>query len=98
MSGRVLKSYSKEYKLSALKLAEELGSVAEAARSLGIGTSNLHGWKKACLNDGVDSFPGKGKLKPEDEKLHQLEQENRKLKTENEFLKKAATYFAAHQK
>lgn len=92
------KTYTKEFKLSAVKLSKDLGSVAEAARKIGITAPNLYNWRAANLKNGEGAFPGKGKLNAEDEKLRQLENENRKLKLELEFLKKAATYFAAHQK
>ena len=91
-------AYTKEYKIDAIKLAKDLGSVSEAARKLGISDKSIYNWKDQCSKEGKNAFPGKGKLNQDDAKLHSLEVENRKLKMELEFLKKAASYFAAQQK
>lgn len=92
------REYSNQYRLEAIKLADSLGSASQAAKSLGIAVSLIYAWKSKLARDGTDAFPGKGKLTPEDGKLRALEAECRKLKLENEFLKKAASYFATHQK
>ena len=98
MAVKKVREYTKEFRQEAVKLAQDLGSVAGAAKKLGIPTSVLYAWRTKFKKDGADAFPGKGKLAPEDEKQRSLESENRRLKLEIEFLKKAATYFAAHQK
>lgn len=90
--------FTKEYKIDAVKLAKELGSVVEAAKKLGVTPKNIYNWKERYAKDGSDAFPGKGKLTADDAKIHGLESEVRKLKQELEFLKKAASYFAAQQK
>ena len=92
------KQYTKEYKLSALELSKKLKSVAEAAKSLGISAKNIYSWQKQLTTDKQDAFRGKGRLTIEDEKWKRLENENRRLKMENDFLKKAASYFAAAQR
>ena len=98
MGTKNVREYTNEFRLSAIQLAKDLGSVSAAAKSLGISKSIIHAWKAKVALDGSNAFPGKGKLTPDDAKLKALENENRKLKMELEFLKKAATYFAAHQK
>lgn len=98
MGTKKQREYTKEFRLEAIKLASDLGSVLQAAKSLGIVPSLIYTWKSKLAKDGPDAFPGKGKLTPEEAKLSALETECRKLKMENEFLKKAATYFATHQK
>ena len=92
------KFYTKEYKLRAVKLAKELGSVTEAAKNLGISTVTLYSWRSQFEKEGENAFPGKGKMNAEDEKIFRLEKEVRQLKMENDFLKKAAGYFASQQK
>jgi transposase len=42
---------------------------------------------------GAQAFPGNGRLSPEQEELHQLRQENKRLRMEREILKKAALFF-----
>jgi transposase len=89
--------HTKEFKLDALKLAK-LKGVAQAARELGIKDSLIYNWRKQFAKDGEDSFPGKGNLKPTDERLRELERENKRLAEENDILKKAAIYFANQKK
>ena len=52
-----------EFKAEAVKLVTDQGySVAEAARSLGIGETLLRSWKQALDTQGDQAFPGHGKL------------------------------------
>jgi len=44
--------------------------------------------------EGAEAFPGKGCLKPEDEELRRLREENRRLRMERDILKKATAFFA----
>jgi transposase len=46
------------------------------------------------LADPDHAFPGKGKLKPEDEELRKLRRENEILKEERDILKKALAVFS----
>ena len=48
--------------------------------------------------DKENAFPGRGKLKPDDEELPSLKRENERLKEEMEILKNAVLYFAMLQK
>jgi len=74
------KQYSQEFKLQALKLAEDLGSVGKAARELGVHEANIHRWKR----DFIPVQLGNGQKKT----ISELESENRKLFKENNELKK----------
>ena len=44
--GKEQKTYEKEYKEQAIKLAKEIGA-AKAARELGVPKGTLYGWQKA---------------------------------------------------
>ena len=55
-------------------------------------------WMKRYREHGEKSFVGSGHILPENEELVRLRRENRDLREENEILKKAAAYFAKHQK
>ena len=89
------KSYSKQFKIDAVKLVTDQGyNVSEAARNLGIHHGVLRKWKKQLESDESGAFPGKGKMTPEKEELIRLRKENKKLKMEKEILKKAAAFFA----
>jgi transposase len=91
------RQYSKEFKLEALKLAEQIG-VAEAAKDLGISENAIYYWRKAAKTEGTDAFRGHGRLTERDEELRKLREENRKLKNEREILKKAAVFFASQHR
>ena len=89
------KTYTKEFKLDAIRLVTEQGYArAEAARNLGINANMLGRWVQEHLADKGAAFRGKGKLTPEQQELRRLQEENRKLKLEREILKKAAAFFA----
>jgi transposase len=68
--------------------------VAEAARNLGINATMLGRWKREHEARERGAFPGKGHLPPDQEELHRLREENKRLRMEREILKKAAAFFA----
>jgi len=91
------KTYTKEFKLEAIRLMEESGRPpAEIAMQLGIRRNQLYKWKEQFAKKGKDAFPNKrGRPSKEDQsELATLKQENLQLKEENAILKKAAAYFA----
>lgn len=89
------KSYSREFKIDAVKLITEQGyKISEAARNLGINPNVVARWKSQFERDAEYSFPGKGHMTPEKEELHRLRQENKRLRMEREILKKATAFFA----
>ena len=87
------KQHTKDFKLEALKLAEQVG-VARTAGDLGVGESLLYRWRKAAQTEGADAFRGNGRLTERDEELRKLRQEVKTLKQEREILKKATSFFA----
>ncbi len=92
--------YTREFKLSAVKLVNEQGySVPEAARSLGVDAANVRGWvekfSSASAEEGGVLPSGEGVLKAE---LRRLRKENTRLLMEREILKKAAAFFAREQR
>jgi transposase len=92
---RTRRTYTPEFKAEAVKLVTEQGySVAEAARSLGIGDTLLRNWKQALQSQGDQAFPGRGKLSPFEEANRRLRAENQRLKAERDIRKKAAAFFA----
>ena len=92
---RQRRSYTREFKVEAVKLVTEKGySVAEAARSLGIGENLLRNWTQALQDQGDQAFPGNGKLPAVEEDLRRLKAENKRLQMERDILKKATAFFA----
>ena len=88
------RTYSREFKESAVKLVYEQGyAPAEAARSLGVDPATLRFWLK--------KFPAPtGGMAPESSlkaELQRLREENKRLLLEREILKKATAFFAKQQ-
>jgi transposase len=95
--GTQRRRFDKQFKLDALRMVRESGrSVASIARDLGIHPNSLYQWKRELGKDGSHAFPGKGKLKPEDEELRRLRRENETLREERDILKKALAVFSRH--
>jgi transposase len=89
------RSYTKQFKIDAVKLVTEQGyNISEAARNLDIHPNLLRRWRDQLNNDQAQSFPGKGHMISEKEELNQLRKENKRLRMEHEILKKAAAFFA----
>jgi transposase len=89
------KTYTREYKLEAVRLAAAGDrSIAQVARDLGINKNTLYKWRQDLQDDPEQAFPGKGKLKPQDEELRRLRRENQALRQERDFLKRAAVWLA----
>ena len=92
---RQRRSYTREFKVEAVKLVTDKGSsVAEAARSLGIGETLLRSWKQAFETEGDQAFPGHGNFPAIEEELRRLRAENKRLQAERDILKKATAFFA----
>jgi transposase len=82
--------FTNEFRAEAIKLVLEQGySQTEAGNRLGINPKNLSRWIKERADDKVPSKT-KIKLSAEQEELHQLRRENKRLKLERDILKKAA--------
>ncbi len=88
------KQYTREFKLEALKLAEQLGSVAEATRQLGLTTNAIHNWKNKYKYSFANQTEPKAVLSAEAEEIKQLKKENEELKKVNYILKRAAAFFS----
>ena len=89
------RSFDKEFKLSAVKLVlESEKSVESIASELGVSSNTLFNWKRKYLEDAKNAFPGKGRMKPEDEELRRVKKELSRVTMERDILKKAIAYFA----
>ena len=89
------RQYDRQFKLDALRMVQESDrSIASIARDLGLHPNVLYKWREKLLVDSEHAFPGKGKLKPEEEELRRLRHENELLKEERDILKKALAVFS----
>ena len=81
------RSFSREYKLEAVRAAERSGNTSQTARDLGLKPALIHRWKRELRDDGGRAFPGNGA--PRDEEMAQLKRENKRLQEQLSILKKA---------
>jgi transposase len=91
--------YTEQFKREAVRLVTDQGyRVAEAARNLGLNASMLGRWKRevAQIMNGAGARNGRIPLDPEE--VHQLREENRRLRMERDILKKALGFFASESK
>jgi transposase len=89
------RKFDRQFKLDAVRRAEESERpTAEIARELGIHPNVLYLWRTQLLSDREHAFPGKGKLKPEDEELRRLRRELENVREERDILKKALAVFS----
>ena len=89
------KKYEREFKLNAVKLYRESGkSYEEIAKNLGISKSTLYAWIQEYKENGEDSFPGSGILKPCNEELYRLKKQLADVTMERDILKKAVAIFS----
>jgi transposase len=89
------RKFTKEFKVEAVKLVVDEGmKQGDVARDLGIKPDVISRWVMAYERDAEEAFPGKGRLKPQEQRIKALEEEVRRLRMERDILKKATAYFA----
>ena len=92
---RPRRHHRQEFKQEAVALVVEHGySCAAAGRSLGVRGALIGRWKDEREAYAAEAFPGKGKRTAEQQRIYELESENRRLRMEREILKKATAFFA----
>lgn len=99
--GRRRQSFTREFKLEAVRLLE-LGQkpAAQLALELGIRRNMLYKWQRDLRGNGeAQAFRGRGR-KPIDRQseVERLKAELKKVTEERDILKKAAAYFAKELK
>ena len=87
------------FKLQVVKMIRESGlTVPQVCKDLDLTDSAVRTWLKQ-FDEETAGRPGIGKpLSPEQQRIRQLEVENRQLKSDNELLKKASAFFAREMK
>jgi transposase-like protein len=85
--------FSPQFKAEAVQMVIETGKpIAAVARDLGIHDGTLGNWVNAYQREHPE--PDQAISPIERARVKELEDENRRLRMENEFLKKAAAFFA----
>ena len=93
MARRKRRKFTPEQKADAVRLVEQVGSLAQVARDLDLNESSLYRWVNQTQ---IDKDKGaEGPLKTDErEELRLLRQRVRTLELERDFAKKAAAFFA----
>lgn len=87
------RKFSPQFKAEAVQMVIETGKpVAAVARDLGVNDGTLGNWVAAWRD--ANPLPETALSPIERARVSELEEENRRLRMENEFLKKAAAFFA----
>jgi transposase len=91
--------YGKETKEQVvLRILNKESTIREMSDQLGVHYTTVRDWVRQYRQKKEESFPGSGHRSPSDAEWMKLLKENADLKEENEFLKKAAAFFAKSQK
>jgi len=94
---RPKKSFSREFKDEAVKMVIETSRpITRVAKELGINEGTLGNWVSVYRREHAGEEPPI--TVSERVRLRETEREIRELKMENEFLKKAAAYFASEHR
>ena len=87
------KSFSPEYREEAVKMVIDASRpIAQVAREVGVNPGTLGNWVNVYRRDHAGDEPALDLS--ERARLREAERQLREVKMENEFLKKAAAYFA----
>lgn len=93
------RTFDDSYKLEIVKMIKDQGlTVAQVCRDQSIGETAVRRWVQQYEAEQLGQA-GIGKpLTAEQQRIRQLEQENRQLKMDNDILKKATAFFARELK
>lgn len=89
--------YSLEFKLKAVELSNERGSLVNVANELNVSTDNIKRWKKE-FNKGKLTNKSVPIKSPEEQELIRLRKELADIKLERDILKKAVGIFSKSDK
>jgi len=103
---RKRREFDSNFKLEVARMVRDQGlSISEVCRSMDLGESSVHRWvtqydaERAGGGGAGAGGTGAGKpLTADQQRIRQLELENRRLKEDNEILKKASAFFARELK
>ena len=94
-------TYEKSFKEEAVRLSDEIG-IKKAAQQLGISYNTLSDWRYKRKQHGSQAYVGSGHRRmssdPKEQRIYELEKENRELQRANEILQEALGFFAKNRK
>lgn len=93
------KTYDKAFKVKVAKdIINELTTVGQVSKDFGVTRPMVSRWVAEYKRYKSKAFTGRGKRLPDKAKLYTLEQENKRLKEENEILKKFEAFVQQKKK
>jgi transposase-like protein len=81
------RSFTKEFKLAAIRRLEQGVSISEVARALEVDSNVLHRWRREFRRGPGNAFPGNGKPRWSEGKIAELERKVGQQALEIDFLK-----------
>lgn len=96
---RKRREFDASFKLEVVRMVKDQRlSVIDVCRTIDLGETVIRRWIKQYETD-LNGQPGIGKpLTAEQQRIRQLEAENRQLRMDNDLLKKASAFFARELK
>ena len=96
---RTRRAFDAAFKLQVVQMIRDQGlSVGQVCRDMDLVESAVRRWVEQ-FDEEAAGRPGLGKpLSAEQQRIRQLEAENRQLKSDNEILKKSSAFFARELK
>ena len=89
MSKRAYKTYTREFKLEAIRLSKESDKpVTQVARELGLRVNQIYKWRKQLEEKQDHAFSGKGAATDKDAEIRCLKKALAASQEDTEFLKK----------
>jgi transposase len=89
------KTYDPEFKRQAVSLADSAERTDRSIeQELGLYQGAIRHWRKELETDHAHAFPGKGRLKADDEEVRRLRRELDIVRQERDILKKAVAIFS----
>lgn len=85
-------TYTEEFKLTIVKLAESGRPVAELSREYGVGKSTINYWRRNYKRSGNNKVTAQ--MSPEQKRIGELERQLKDATLERDILKKAVRIFS----
>ena len=83
-------TFSPEFRLEAAQLVvDQSRTIRDAAEAMGVGHSTMDKWVRQLRQEREGKTPQAAPMTPEQIRIRELEKENRRIKEDNEILKKA---------
>lgn len=85
-------TYSEEFKLTIVKLAESGRPTTELSQEYGVGKSTINNWRRAYRNNGTNKVTVE--MSSEQKRIRELERQLADATLERDILKKAVRIFS----